>query len=184
MEEGFDINAFTAEVEGNATVIYDWLVFNEDYAIEIGVYDDYIDYIHRSLQRGGIAGISRYSGLVRKIKSAVENKPFYRTRLQDIKNKLSRPTNTDADFYQEIEDLEWDATKLLFTAELKSRLCSLIKPISGEVCDIAKAITAAIIPLQMAGQLNIRLEPVFFAMIAVVLTKIGIENYCRLTMLR
>ena len=125
---------------------------------------------------GPLGTVARSAALISG--SVVWREPMYRSRLRETKEKLGKETQTDEDFVVEMISKEKEARSILNSQVVKQALCPYLQPISGEVSDIAKAVTAAMIPLQVAGQLNIRLEPLLFAMVAVILTKIGIAKYC------
>jgi len=70
------------------------------------------------------------------------------------------------------------AKELLTRQDIRAYLCPALQTVSGDVFTIANTITQVLAPLAIAGALSIPLEPVLFASIALVISRVGIASIC------
>ncbi|HEY0319588.1 MAG TPA: hypothetical protein VGC66_01325 [Pyrinomonadaceae bacterium] len=87
-----------------------------------------------------------------------------------------------SDSYQELkehrEQLTAEAEREIGQAEMRRRICPALQGSSNESTEIAKAITPILVPLAQTKAISTRLSSEHFAMIALVIAKRGITNYC------
>lgn len=87
-----------------------------------------------------------------------------------------------SDSYQELkehrEQLTAEAEREIGQREIRERICPALRGSSNEPTEIAKAITPILAPLAQSKAISVPLNSELFAMIALVIAKKGITNYC------
>lgn len=87
-----------------------------------------------------------------------------------------------SDSYQELkehrEQLTEEVEREIGQTEIRGRICPVLQGGSNDPTEIAKAITPILAPLAQTKAISTRLSSELFAMIALVIAKRGITNYC------
>jgi hypothetical protein len=83
----------------------------------------------------------------------------------------------------EVSGTETDAEKAIITAkdivdrqDIRARLCPSLNSLADDSREIAKVVTAAMLPLAIVGTLP--LSPLVFAAVAIVIARMGIKALC------
>jgi hypothetical protein len=62
--------------------------------------------------------------------------------------------------------------------ELRKSLCAGLKGAANDLTDVAKNLTYVLVPLSLAGTVNVPLDPALYAMLAFIVVKFGINAIC------
>lgn len=69
------------------------------------------------------------------------------------------------------------ADEVVTRLSLKERLCPALTSIAGDVLEIAKVVTAGLMPLTLSGA--IPKEAMLFAAVSVIITRAGVSAFCK-----
>jgi hypothetical protein len=87
-----------------------------------------------------------------------------------------------SDSYQELkehrEQLTAEAEREIGQVEIRQRICPALQGSSNDPTEIAKAITPILAPLAQIKAISTPLSSELFAMIALVIARMGMTNYC------
>lgn len=70
------------------------------------------------------------------------------------------------------------AKRIVARQDIKKYLCPALQSVSNDVYEIAKAITPILVTLSFAGPIQVSLEPMLFAMIALIISRMGVAGLC------
>lgn len=70
------------------------------------------------------------------------------------------------------------AYEFLMRQDIKPYICPVLKSLTNDVCDIGKTLVPVLVPLALAGTISIPLDPIFFGILALMITKAGISTIC------
>jgi hypothetical protein len=79
---------------------------------------------------------------------------------------------------QKIE-LHSNAANLIKDRKLLKYICPALQGLTGDIAEVAKSLTIALVPLSLAGAITVPLNPYLYAMLAFVICKSGIEALCK-----
>ena len=63
--------------------------------------------------------------------------------------------------------------------KLLEYLCPALKGLTGDVTEVAKNLTIALVPLSISGAISVPLDPYIYAMLAFVVCKSGVDSLCK-----
>ena len=76
------------------------------------------------------------------------------------------------------EKLTVQAEAVAQQREVKLRICPALQGVGNDPCEVAKVITPILIPLISSGAIAMSLDSDLFAMLALVIVRMGTPNYC------
>jgi hypothetical protein len=74
--------------------------------------------------------------------------------------------------------LDTSAAEIVSRKDMRQHLCPALQSVSNDAFDIAKVSTPVLASLSLAGVLTIPLNPVLFAVIALLIARMGIASFC------
>jgi hypothetical protein len=78
-----------------------------------------------------------------------------------------------------IYDTEQIARRLINWKDIKSNLCPSLQCISDDVFDVTNTAISILAPLSIAGTLAVPLQPMLWGWIILIISRVGIKNFCR-----
>jgi len=79
----------------------------------------------------------------------------------------------------EKKKLHTKAQNILNDGSVLKYLCPALKELTGDITDVAKNLTIALVPLSLTDVLAIPLDPYLYAMLAFIIGKSGISSLCQ-----
>ncbi|NEP20061.1 MAG: hypothetical protein F6J97_24765 [Leptolyngbya sp. SIO4C1] len=78
-----------------------------------------------------------------------------------------------------VYDSEQVAKRLIQWKDIKDNLCPSLQGLSDDVFEITNTAISILAPLSIAGTLAIPLQPMLWGWIALIISRVGIRNFCR-----
>jgi hypothetical protein len=78
-----------------------------------------------------------------------------------------------------VYDTEQTVRRLINWEGVRSNLCPSLQCISDDVFDITNTTISILAPLSIAGTLAIPLQPMLLGLIVLIISRVGIRNFCR-----
>lgn len=80
---------------------------------------------------------------------------------------------------ESIYDTEQTAKKLTKWEDIKSNLCLSLQSVSDDIFDVTNTTVSVLAPLSIAGTLAIPLQPMLWGWVILIISRVGIKNFCR-----
>jgi hypothetical protein len=78
----------------------------------------------------------------------------------------------------EVNQRESEAKAIVARKDVRAYLCPVLRSATRDVYDVVKMTTPILLPLAIAGTLPIPLNPLLFALVAVLIGRMGVEGFC------
>ena len=101
--------------------------------------------------------------------TGLENKNLFDKKMSKIFKK-----NIDHDTV----DKTLDIYSILVEEDILPHICPFLKSLSNDTNEVAKTLVTALVPLALSGTIAIPLNPILFAMLALIICKAGINAIC------
>jgi hypothetical protein len=78
----------------------------------------------------------------------------------------------------DVEKLKDDAAARIAKSGLKAFICPLLRSTSHDISEIAKVVAASLLPLSLAHTIDLPLNPLIYAAIALLIFNSGVAAFC------
>ena len=94
------------------------------------------------------------------------------TRIQDERGRIAKLLAPGV----------YDSEKLVktptFWKSIRDAFCPSLQLISDDTFEVTKLIVSVLVPLSLAGTITVPLQPIFYAWIVLMMTRVGVKNIC------
>jgi hypothetical protein len=99
-------------------------------------------------------------------------------KLLEIESRETKGVNRVVLVTETATTLEKEAKAITARKDIRQALCPALKSASNDAFEIAKITTPILVPLALVGTIAIPLNPLLFAIIALVIARMGIASLC------